>query len=159
MPVGESRLLRYEGLNDQAAALWRQWLALYEDQFASFAYNVRVGQGLNPGPSATDQMREYWRLVTTKRIDVVAQRAGQTWVIEIEPRPGLRTFGQVQGYMHLLPKFQPVAEQLIGAVVCATMGHDMASIFKTHNIPYFVFRAGRPPTLPPTFPPSLPTAA
>src|ERR1700758_799986 len=116
MPAGEHLKTRFDGLNDQAAELWVRWLKLYEDQFASFNYNVRVGRGLDPGPSATPAMREQWRAVTTKRIDVVGERAGQTWVIEIEPRPGLRTLGQIQGYLHLLPQYYPAQPVLIGAL-------------------------------------------
>src|SRR5947209_17340792 len=104
MPMRELDMPSYPGLNAQAAALWRKWLELYEPMFYSFTYNTRVGQGLDPGPSATPELREIWRQVTTKRIDVVAYRPGETWIIEVEPRPGMRTLGQLVGYVHLAPK-------------------------------------------------------
>ena len=97
----------YPGLIPQAADLWRKFLALYADKFQTFEYNVRVGQGLDPGPGQSDAMRAMWKAVTTKRIDVVANRENQTWVIEIEERPGMRTLGQLVGYMGCSPNTTP----------------------------------------------------
>ena len=154
MPTGEDQKARYEGLNDQAAALWRQWLKLYQEQFAGFTYNVRVGRGLDPGPNASEEIRKMWHAVTTKRIDVVAHRLDQTWVIEIEPRPGLRTLGQVVGYVHLLPQYHPTRQVIVPALIAGSMGFDMSQVFRAHNISYFVFPSSGPPRLPPLFPPT-----
>ena len=159
MPRGEWQKPSYDGLNQQATELWREWLKLYEEQFQDFAYNVRVGRGLDPGPRVSDTMREMWRMVTTKRIDVVGTRLDQTWVIEIEPRPGLRTYGQIHAYLQLLPKYQPCQLTLIGAVISNTMGYDMSQLFRAQGIHYFVFPASGPPRLPPEFPPTFAPAA
>jgi hypothetical protein len=149
----------YEGMNQVAIPLWEKFLDLYADRFHSVGYNVRVGKGLDPGPTADAEMRRMWFMVTTKRIDVVAERDGETWVIEIEPRPGLRTLGQVVGYLSLLPRFYPVQARLIGAVVSERMGFDMADTFRQHDVYYFVFPPVGYPKLPPQFLPSVQTAA
>lgn len=145
----------YPGLIDTAAALWRDFLKLYGDKYETFEYNVRVGQGLDPGPSATDEMRAMWKAVTTKRIDVVANREDQTWVIEIEERPGLRTFGQLRGYELLIGRYYPVRRQLIAALVCRYIGYDMFGLFRASNHFIFQFQPGRQPNLPPQFLPSV----
>lgn len=150
----EIALPNYPGLNDQAADLWRTFLRFYGDKFESFEYNVRVGQGLDPGPSASAEMRAMWKAVTTKRIDVVGSRGGETWVIEIEPRPGLRTLGQVVGYMDLLPKYYPVRARVEGALVCQYIGYDMFGLFRAQSHFIFQFQPGKRPNLPPQFLPS-----
>jgi hypothetical protein len=159
MLTGEAARASHEGLNQEAAALWRKFLVLYQHQFTSFTYNVRVGRGLDPGPSVSEAMSQLWYMVTSKRIDVVAERLGQTWVIEIEPRPGLRPYGQIHAYIQLLPKYRPAAPQVIGAVICERLGYDMDGLFLAQNIAYFVF----PPTgrlrWPSWFPPSETAAA
>jgi hypothetical protein len=157
VPQGEWAKPGYEGLNTEAAALWRKWLKLYEGQFDSFTYNVRVGRGLDPGPSVSEEIRRMWYMVTSKRIDVVSEKLGQTWIIEVEPRPGMRTYGQIHGYLQLLPKYRAVAPVLIGAVICERMGYDMAELFKAQSIPYFVFPPTGEPKLPPLFPPTFAT--
>lgn len=146
----------FEGLNAPAIDLWRKWLRLYQDKFQGFEYNVRVGQGLDPGPNATDEMRRMWKMLTTKRIDVVAARQNQTWVIEIEPRPGMRTLGQLVGYMGLIGKYYPVRDVLVGALVAEYVGYDMFGLFHDQDHLIFKFQPGHKPSLPPQF---LPTTA
>src|SRR5579885_2410272 len=91
--VVQSELLRssYPGLNPQSTDLWRQWLKYYETSFDSFQYNVRVGQGITPPAYLSDQEKELWKKLTQKRVDVIAHRANQTWIIEIQERADLRT--------------------------------------------------------------------
>lgn len=153
MPLRQIDYPSYPGLNTQAAILWRRWLALYEPAFEDFEYNVRVGQGLDPGPGATDALREMWRQVTTKRVDVVAHRLNESWIIEVEPRPGLRTLGQLTGYLHLGPKYLTLRPLLVTAVISEFMGFDMFSSFRSIGALVFVFPIGKPPNLPPSFPP------
>jgi hypothetical protein len=145
----------YEGMPPLSVPLWRQFLPFYADKFESFEYNVRVGQGLDPGPGATPEMQRMWKMVTTKRIDVVANRQDQTWVIEVEPRPGLRTFGQIVAYMSLLPKYYPVRPTVIGALVCQYIGYDMFGLFREQDHFIFAFPPGKKPNLPPQFLPSV----
>ena len=155
MPVyGEKNKPWYAGLNEQSIVLWRKFLELYEDRYDSFEYNVRVGRGIDPGPGVSKEMRDMWYAVTTKRLDVVANREDQTWVIEIEERPGARTFGQVLLYLHLLPQYYPVRKKLIGGLVCARLGFDMTAAFRANEVLYFQFPPGGYPKLPPTFLPS-----
>jgi hypothetical protein len=158
MPVfGESRKRNYEGLNATSIGLWRKWLELYEDRFESFEYNVRIGQGIAAPAGISEEWAKIWQMLTQKRIDVVGERENQTWVIEIEERPGARTFGQVGLYLYLLPRYRKVREVLMGAVVSARMGFDMASAFRGNQILYFTFPASGYPKLPPQFLPSTQT--
>lgn len=145
----------YPGMITQAADLWRKFLQLYADKFEGMEYNVRVGQGLDPGPGVSDEMRAMWKAVTTKRIDVVANRQNQTWVIEIEDRPGLRTLGQLVGYMALLPRFYAARSVVVGALICSYIGFDMFGLFKGQNHLIFQFQPGKVPNLPPQFLPSV----
>jgi len=144
----------YEGMNDEAASLWRKFLRLYQTDFESFSYNVRIGQGLDPGPSASDATRAQWKALTSKRADVVATRAGQTWAIEVEPRVTARTVGQVVTYRHLLPDHWPVLGTLVSAIVCERCGYDMGQVLIKQNILWFKFPPAGAPSLPGTFLPS-----
>ncbi len=144
----------YDGMLDAVAGLWRDFLKLYGDKFETVEYNVRVGQGLDPGPSQSEEMRRMWYMVTTKRVDVVANRQNQTWVIEVEERPGLRTFGQLRAYELMLPKYYPVRDVVVAALVCRYIGFDMFGLFRAQNHYIFQFQPGRKPNLPPQFLPS-----
>lgn len=144
----------YPGLNAQATDLWRTWLKYYETSFESYQYNVRVGQGIHPLASLSEEDKALWKKLTQKRVDVVAERANQTWILEIQERADLRTLGQLVGYKHLVPAYTAVREVLMLGMICARLGHDMALTLKANGILVFFFAPGKPPSFPPTFSPA-----
>lgn len=104
---------------------------------------------LSPAEQAT------WKALTQKRIDVLADRLDQTWIIEIVERPGLASVGQLIGYQHLAQEYLQVKPTIVLALICARMGYDMGSIFKKQGVMEFIFPPGKQPRLPPQF---LPTS-
>lgn len=153
MNMTEAERGNYEGLNADATRLWIRWLKLYQTEFESFNYNVRIGKGLDPGPSVSDATRAQWRALTSKRVDCVAERPGQTWMIEVDPRVTARTVGQVVVYSHLLPQFWPVRTNLILAIICERLGYDMGLVLRKSNVMWFKFSPGGVPSLPAMFQP------
>ncbi|MGH9717630.1 MAG: hypothetical protein ACRD4R_13015 [Candidatus Acidiferrales bacterium] len=158
MAVPEADLATYEGLNASSVALWRTFLKWYADQFASFRYNVRVGQGITPPAYLSAAEQAQWKALTQKRIDVLADRLDQTWIIEIVDRPGLASIGQLIGYQHLAQEYLEVKPKTVLALICARLGHDMAMIFKQQSVMVFYFPASGAPSFPPTFLPTGYTA-
>jgi hypothetical protein len=180
MPViDEQNKPWYAGLNDVSAAIWRQWLVLYQDKFEAFWYNVRTGAGVRPPADFPPELKRDWYAITAMRIDVVAEREDQTWVIEVSERPGKKELGALQLYAHTLPLYQgqsppqlelikarnavdfllPTAIRpvIIPALVCRFLGSDMAAVFATAGIMSFVFPGMGGPKLPPQFLPSTVT--
>jgi hypothetical protein len=153
MPRGEQFRLYYPGLNDVATAIWRRWLAYYEDAFDGYEYNVRVGEGFGTRNIGDPELKKLWQQLTQKRIDVVAMRSGEPWVIEIEERPGARTYGQVKLYQRLLQRDRGLRDLPRGAVVSARLGFDMGRALQADGILYFVVRPVGEPSFPPSFPP------
>ncbi|MGH9770091.1 MAG: hypothetical protein ACRD4Q_00075 [Candidatus Acidiferrales bacterium] len=144
----------YEGLNASSVALWRQFLGYYADQFSSFDYNVRVGQGIQAPAYLSDAEKQLWKMLTQKRIDVLADRLDETWIIEIVERPGLASIGQLIGYRHLVEEYLPHKPRIVLALLCARLGHDMGLIFQKQGVVVFYFPLGKSPSFPPQF---LPT--
>jgi hypothetical protein len=144
----------YPGLNVTATALWRTFLKYYETSFESFAYNVRVGQGITPPAYFSEDEKKQWISLTQKRVDVVAERNNQSWILEIQERTDLRSLGQLMGYKHLVPAYTQVREVLMLGMITARLGHDMALSLRQNGILVFFFPPGKAPSFPPTFPPS-----
>jgi len=155
MSTSELDRSSYPGLNPQATDLWRSWLKYYETSFESYQYNVRVGQGIAPLGSLTDEEKVLWKSLTQKRVDVIAERVNQTWILEIQERADLRTLGQLMGYKHLVPAYTDAREVLMLGMICARLGHDMALALRSNGILVFYFPAGKAPSFPPTFPPTF----
>lgn len=145
----------YPGLNAQSIALWQSWLKLYESRFTSYEYNVRVGAGIVAPAYLSQADKDLWKKLTQKRIDVVAERPGQTWIIEIMERPGLAAVGQLVGYQHLYSKYVKLPEKFVPALICARLGYDMRLIFEKQQVIIFQFRVGKGPLLPGSFLPAV----
>lgn len=157
MGLSEFNRPNYPGLNAQSTALWRTWLKYYETSFENFQYNVRVGQGIAPLASLTDDEKVLWKKLTQKRVDVIAERANQTWILEIQERADLRTLGQLVGYKHLVPAYTETREVLMLGMICARLGYDMALTLRENGILTFFFPPAKPPSFPPSFMPSYET--
>jgi len=155
IPASQLDTTNYPGLNAQSIALWQQWLKLYEPRFTSYEYNVRVGQGILAPAYLTQAEKDLWKKLTQKRIDVVAERPGQTWIIEIMERPGLAAVGQLIGYQHLYAKYVKTPEKFVAALICARLGYDMRLIFDKQNVVIFQFKVGKGPVLPSAFLPAV----
>jgi hypothetical protein len=172
----EAQRASYDGMNEASAALWRRFLELYEDRFEAFYYNVRVGAGVRPPAGYSPEMIRDWWATTALRIDVVAEREGETWVMEVAERPSTKILGNLQLYTHLLPLYQGqgaermdviearhaqdfllptmVRARVVAALICRFLGADMAEVVRKAGILCFVFPGAGYPKLPPTFLPS-----
>jgi hypothetical protein len=154
----ELNRVSYPGLNSSSVDLWRKFLRYYEDAFESYAYNVHVGEGIQAPAYLTDAEKALWKQLTQKRIDVVAERFRETWIIEIVERPGLAAVGQLMGYVHLGQKYLQTRETVRAGLICARLGHDMAEIFRAQAVPVFLFPPAGQPSFPPSFLPTGVTA-
>lgn len=152
MANSERDYATFPGLNSSSIDLWRQFLKLYEDRFYRFEYDVHVGEGIRPPANFSDIEKAQWKRLTQKRIDVVAQAPGATWIIEIMERPGLATLGQILGYLHFAKNYLNPQPALIGAVVSRYMGYDMGGALTAHGVYYFVFPVQGGPRVPTNFP-------
>lgn len=152
--IAEIDRASYPGLITSSVDLWRKWLKYYGDMFTNYQYNVRVGQGIQAPAYLTPEEAAQWKMLTQKRIDVVAERFDETWIFEVAERPGLAAVGQLIGYEHLGRQYLDVKTTVRTALICARLGHDMAAIFKSQLVFVFLFPPAGTPSFPPTF---LPT--
>jgi hypothetical protein len=141
MPFGEQFAPFYPGLIPKEAELWRLWLRDHEGEWDRFEYNVGVGQGINVSsrilaadPALDARMKETFRQLTQKRIDVLGWKGPEAWIFEVEERPGMRALGQLTAYQTLLPKTRPDVGSLELALVCERIGSDMLEAFEAAHV-------------------------
>lgn len=92
---------RFPAMPLREILIWKNWLAKNPVRFDRYEYNVRLGDGVDPGPSYDSASRRAWILNTQKRADVVAVKGSLVTIIEVEENPGLTAFGQLNGYAAL----------------------------------------------------------
>ncbi len=94
----QSERLRYPAMNPGEIVIFRTWLRTHEDLYDSFDYNIRIGEGEDPGPTFAENIRKMWTMNTQFRIDAVAYKNGVPEIIEVEDDVSIRAVGQVMAY-------------------------------------------------------------
>ena len=54
--------LSYPAMQPREIIVWRNWLKENEPRFSRYEYNIRLGGGLDPGPSFTPERSEERRV-------------------------------------------------------------------------------------------------
>lgn len=91
----------YPHLLQSDITLWERFIEANPNAFDAVEYDVHVGEGIPPDPTWEPEIAEMARILTQKRIDVVAYKGQETYIIEIKPRAGTTAIGQVITYAHL----------------------------------------------------------
>lgn len=99
--------LRFPGMLPREVLVMKAWLVLHEAEYDRFDYNVRLGQGTDPGPNWPPEIRQQAIQNTQKRIDAVAWKGNQPTLIEVKDRAGFSAIGQLVGYDALWPQSFP----------------------------------------------------
>jgi hypothetical protein len=148
--------LKYPGMQLREILIWKNWLYQNSTRFDAYFYNVRLGSGVDPGPSYPDSSRRMWIANSMKRADVVAVKGGQVTIIEVEENPGLTSFGQLAGYLTLwrarvanggppqvhlslgveefFPPGLPLDPNPNGLIVSARIGNDALAVARASNV-------------------------
>jgi hypothetical protein len=148
--------LKFPGMQVREILIWKNWLYLNSTRFDRYEYNVRIGEGVDPGPSYPDSSRRMWIANSMKRVDVVAVKGGHVAIIEVEENPGMTAFGQLAGYQTLwrnriqaggppavhislgverfFPLDLPLDPDPSLLLVCARVGNDALAVAKSAGI-------------------------
>jgi hypothetical protein len=143
-------------MNPRDILVWKNWLYANSTRFDRYEYNVRLGDGVDPGPSYPDWARRMWTLNSMKRADVVAVKSGRVTIIEVEDNPGLTSFGQLSGYItfwrnRISNGGPPMVHKILGVedffpsnlpldpnpsllLVCARIGNDALAVARSSGV-------------------------
>lgn len=116
-------------------AIWRRFLERFEDQFEEYTYDTLVGPRYDWGEfTLTPEMQGLAERLYALRIDVLAKRPGEWWVIEVKPLAGLSAFGQVLAYEFYLSRNLPPLTVLRKLVVTDAKRHYMPPLWAHYNV-------------------------
>lgn len=128
--------LKYPGLMPLEVAVMKEWLRLHESEYDSIDFNVRTGQGTDPGPSYPQNIRDMGVAVTQKRIDAVAWKSGAPTLIEVKNRATLTAVGQILSYKVLFKADNPLLPDAKLLVVASKYDPDVFPVLASHGIDY-----------------------
>jgi len=126
--------VKYPHMLPSEAILWDRWLEKNRPLWRDYQYDVHVGKGIELPPAVPENIGRMARMLTEKRIDVVAKQDDVTWIFEVKDRAGFSALGQLLGYRELyLRDIEPGAEVEL-AVVTSMIDKDMEYVFGRYGI-------------------------
>ena len=130
--------LNFPGLMPLEVAVLKEWLRLYESQYDRMEYNVRVGQGTDPGPTYPQNIRDMGIAVTQKRIDAVAWKGNDPTLIEVKNRATLNAVGQILAYKVLFKADNPLLPDPKLLLVASKFDPDVYPVLQSHGVDYVI---------------------
>jgi hypothetical protein len=127
--------------------LWKKYLDAHANEFLRFYYNVRVGGPDISKIEGDETIKRMWYLSTAKRIDVIAEKKDELWIIEVASSPYLRAVGQCLSYLYLWnqdPKIDKPAKMVL---LCYYLDSDLEKVLNHHGVKVIALEPERLKTL------------
>jgi len=128
------RLRNYPHLIGGDSELWDKFLVKNPSFFEAVSYDVRVGEGMVLAGEWSQEIADMAKTLSQRRIDVIAERAGYIWLIELKVDPGVSLIGQLEAYKILFLKEleKPVLIQMF--TIINRTSPDLTTVLNEKNI-------------------------
>jgi len=152
----EAELLKYPGMQADETLVWRTWAALHQTEYDRFDHNIRLGQGVDPGPAYLPQVRKGAILNSQLRLDSVGWKgidnsmlpaqitspatvydlfpSAQAEIMEVKRRATSSAIGEVSTHYHLWVEEFPDAPRPLLRIVCAGYAQGILAAVKANAI-------------------------
>lgn len=128
----------YPHMGAQDAAIWSRFIAQYPDLFEKVWYDLPVGSGAPIPDGTAPHMERDWQILTKYKCDVVAFDDVGPTIIEIKPRAGLGSIGQIIGYDLLYQEYVDKKARPNLVIVTDSLRSDMDWLADEFNIKVIV---------------------
>ncbi len=88
----------YPHMGPRDADLWNKFIEKYPDMFDRCVYDLAIGDDPSVDEETRSDLREMWQYQCSYKCDVVAFKGEKPTIIEIKPRAGLPSVGQIVCY-------------------------------------------------------------
>lgn len=152
----QSDRLKFPGLLPEETLIARTWLGLYQHNYSGFQYNVRIGDGDDPGPAYPQYARDSAIANSQLRLDCVAWQnlvpgyalqddtapsdvyaanpIGQPTIVEFKRRAATAAIAQLSAYGHLWANDFPHQIQPFLLLVANAVSATIIPILNRANI-------------------------
>ena len=129
----------YPGMLTNEAQIWEAFMAAHPGLVVSPEYNVRIGVGMDPGPTFTADVRRMAILNSQLRLDVVAgDGKGGFTIYEVKQRCRAGAVGQLLQYKILYLDDFPQNQPLSLAIVTDLPTLNLDRLCAAHGITLYV---------------------
>jgi len=141
-------MTRFPHLLPADCVLWQRFLDLHGGAFSRFEYDIRVGEGTDPGDQYADNVRYDAITLSQRRIDVVGYQANTITLFEVTTSAGLTALGQLTAYPKLFSLTYSPGLPIIPHLVTYRFQSDIEQIFIAQGIQYTIIPSGQKPPVP-----------
>lgn len=125
---------KYPHMMPRDIAIWERFLEANPSTFDRVAYDVKVGEGT---PMRTVMDGAYGGDVNPlyqRKIDVLAEKDGELFIIEVKPNASSSAIGQVQGYVALFERDFKPAKRVHPIVLTDNLLNEMPFLAKVAGV-------------------------
>lgn len=128
------KLFSYPHLSPADTIIWDIFILKNPDFFDAVTYDVRVGQGITVEGNYEPKIIDMAKMLSQRRIDVLAERKGEIWIVELKFDPGVSLLGQLLGYKTLLLQEITLTVPVKLFAIVNRIDQDLKNILITHGI-------------------------
>ena len=133
--------VRYPHMMPEDTIIWTKFLQSRAMLIDEVWYDVRVGSGVPLDSGQPDWLKRMADYTYRKRIDVVARRGRDYWIIEAKPGAGIVALGQALYYANAFKFENRIPGNVIPSVITDVVDPDVAPMFDAYGV--VVFEVGR----------------
>ena len=118
--------------------LWISFREDYAKEFKQFYFNCQVGDPILESPELEEEMQIVVDAVSRRRIDVVGEKEGEWWLIELRQNAGPGAIGSILTYKTLWEENPPDKSLVTPVIVTDTADRNLAHVCAKLKIIYLV---------------------
>lgn len=132
---------KYPGMAPREVIIFQQWQNEHGNEYDRFDYNVRIGNGTDPGEQYSQADRNMYIANTQKRIDAVGWKGAQPTIIEVKDRATASCMSQLITYSALWPITFPNTPTPLLLLVTNRFSADMELVLDRAGIKWNLVEA------------------
>jgi hypothetical protein len=129
------RRSKYPHLLSPDVPVWERFLAAHRHAYPTIEYDVRVGQGRDPGDEFLENTRRLAMDLSKRRIDAVLITDNAITCVEVTTQAGLKALGQAIAYPILYALTYTPDRPIQTLIVCATIEDDLVEVYNQVGVP------------------------
>ncbi len=133
--------MQFPERTERESALIRDFLSRHIEEYETYAFSVRVGQGMTPDPNHLPGIQYNTTFSTQKRIDIVAKNGRQATLFEVKFRANPSALGQLVTYRHLWMEDNPDAPEPFLACIARYTDPDSQRVFDAAGVTLYLYEA------------------
>lgn len=124
----------YPHMKPADIAIWERFITINPGAYETVQYDVLVGSGPGFDTTVNPESGGNVEALYKRKIDVVAEKAGQLYIIEVKPRAGTSAIGQLLGYLELYKRDVKPASEPKAILLTDTLLPDMTMLAEKYGV-------------------------